>query len=282
MIVRSPTSPSTSWDTKVNFESDRISECIDEYVSSSAGWAHFSEGAGFRSGDSIEFLADARSIDGVSLLDVSAARIRVIEQMTWLKRLSIPNGCEGLNLSNHACLEELYVCDSRGLAYPPYAAPLKRLHISKLASRHIDLSSLAWPALESVSLVQCRFLSLDGVEVLGRLRKLEMYYCQKLQRLSALRTACVEELTIECCQKIVDYDILGDCSSIKKLRILGVKNLLSIDFLSRMKSIEEVRLGRTPIADGNVEPLMRAATFYCMDARHHNHTMRDLQKIRDK
>jgi len=131
--------------------------------------------------------------------------------------------------------------------------------------------------LQYIRMLNTKILSLYGIENLSNLKEIVIRGAPKLRDIEAASISkSLECLLIENAKELVDYSILADNNSIKKL---NVSTVLSVDFIPRMKKIEH--FSTSNIVDGNLRPLMESNTllgiYIYPQKRHYSHKISELE-----
>ena len=105
--------------------------------------------------------------------------------------------------------------------------------------------------------------TLDGVEGLFGLKRLELSYMKKLNSISLLsRCPALEELIIESVRNLTDLQsTLAKLSSLRVLRLLGCGSLENFDFLADL-NLETFACSRTKVASKKHPALARIKSVY--------------------
>lgn len=177
-------------------------------------------------------------------------------------------------------LKKASVCGSGHLNYTKVAS-LESLNISNVSAM-TDLQSLAsLHSLNSLEIIQCGIQSLNGIESLVKLNKLNVGYCRKLFDMSALSRIghSLKELSIENCGKIGDFNFLNSLIGLHHLCLDGKNNLPSLTFLKQMPELKELILWMN-VLDGDITPCIGISYVNLANHRHYNMKNSDLSKLR--
>jgi len=122
--------------------------------------------------------------------------------------------------------------------------------------------------------------SFRGISKLGRIKRLELHYCTKLERdegLSELKDE-IEWLHINQSKKFSPVD---DLFSLKKLKVLCLNScapLENLKFLSEFPELVDFRFVDTNVLDGDLTPLFEHSSLLnvgFLDKRHYNRTEKE-------
>lgn len=160
-------------------------------------------------------------------------------------------------------------------------ATLEALKLSNMPTM-IDLQSLAsLHSLKSLEIIQCGVQSLRGIESLTTLSQLNVGYCRKLSDVSALVDLghSLNELSIESCNKIEDFNFLNHLTGLRRLCLDGKNNLPNLTFLKQMPELNELILWMN-VLDGDITPCIGISYVSLANRRHFNLKDSDLSKNR--
>ncbi|SFC00014.1 hypothetical protein SAMN05421780_102233 [Flexibacter flexilis DSM 6793] len=133
---------------------------------------------------------------------------------------------------------------------------LKRLTISDYKSKTKDLSAIpTLEILEHLSLIKADTTTLHGVERYSNLKKLEIFSASKLEAIAALQalSGSLEEIQVEQCKKINDYETLGKVKSLKKIILSESGEIKSLAFVKELPLLEFISFWGTNVLDGNIK-----------------------------
>ena len=159
---------------------------------------------------------------------------------------------------------------------------LEYLHISNLPQMK-DLQSIASLCnLKSLDIVQCGIQSLNGIESLTMLKRLDIAYCRKLHDVSALCFLghTLNQLDIENCHKIEDFNFLYQMTSLSRLCLDGKNNLQDLYFLEQMINLKELILWMN-VLNGDITPCIGVPYVNLANRKHYNMKNSDLSKNRE-
>jgi len=152
---------------------------------------------------------------------------------------------------------------------------LKQLSIRKYPGKDLrDLAGLI--ALESLDLLEGKFVSSVGLGSLTRLKFLRFGFCRQLRRLDDLEhLQALEQLKIVKCRAIADFGPISALGGLKLLVLEDVGRIASLDWLAGLTALETLLLtGDTNIVDGDLEPvaaLPRLEQVAYASRRHYSH-----------
>ena len=182
---------------------------------------------------------------------------QVVNSLHKLKFLGFAdNKKDVIDLSNFPNLESL-ACD--------YSSRLKGLETCKnlidltltgYKSESKDLSEVPlFLNLKELSLFKTDITTLQGIEHYSNLKKLEIFSASKLERIAPLQVLSnsLEELQIEQCKKIKDFEVLGKVQSLKKIILSESGEIKSLAFVKELPHLEFISFWGTNVLDGNIK-----------------------------
>lgn len=133
--------------------------------------------------------------------------------------------------------------------------------------------------LQSLSICQAPIRSLDGIEVAGKLRRLELAHDRRLTDISAL--ASIREslvyLNIEACGKIKDFSVLSELKNLEFLFLKGANRLRDLSFLDDLPNLKHLHLTMN-VEDGDLSICEKLPYVRIQNRRHYSHKNEDLPK----
>lgn len=121
--------------------------------------------------------------------------------------------------------------------------------------------------------------SLNGLEKLPDLKRLELAYCPKLTSLDGLPDS-LDFLMIEHAGKLCGYEKISALKGLKVLRLHECGDIESLNFLNSLPQLTEFRFVNTSIADGNLQPLIshipKLTAVAFSNKRHYSHTLKQV------
>jgi protein phosphatase 1 regulatory subunit 7 len=267
-------------------DSDRVEECLAAYRRHNLDWIGISpyQGRphGYRSGD-VGFLRQHPYVKGVALPYASRIDISPLKSLRELAYLHIAENRQPLDLSRFPKLEELRAEWHAGLQLPEHSKALRTLALWKYKPSSKDLTELPELArLEELVMVQSPLTSIDGVERYRTLKRLELSYLTRLERIGAvagLADCGLEELDCLKCRRIQDHSAVRVLRSLKILRFNSCGEIPSIRFLDDMPSLDDFRFVNTNVVDGDLRPCLRLKGVGFTRKKHFSHTPREVRKI---
>lgn len=186
-----------------------------------------------------------------------------------------------VDLSNFPNLKVLATAHSKRLLNIGCCNQLISLSLHKLNSSTKDLCEL--PRIETLKeffLFQSTITSLEGIDRFENLSNLGLFILPKLSRIGGIAALAqkLENLEIESCKKIIDYETLREMKTLRKVQLFMAGQIPSLKFITSMPSLSILSFVQTKIIDGDLsycEPLDQVAFD---EKRHYNRRRKDFGK----
>jgi len=129
--------------------------------------------------------------------------------------------------------------------------------------------------LKYLELIRSNIQSFEGIDSIGRIKRLELHYCTKIESdkgISALSDD-IEWLHLNMCRKFRMTDELLSLSNLKVLCLNACAPIESLEFLSYFPNLVDVRFVGTNILDGDLRPLLEHQNLLnagFLNKRHYN------------
>ncbi len=204
--------------------------------------------------------------------------LRDLYSIMNLKLLSFEDKSFKIDFSKIAQLEALYFKYNKGVTNLGALQNLKDLLIFSLNVPNCEiLSELS--NLEMLRLTRGNFTTLQGVENLKKVKRLDVAYNSKLLDAKAIASlSSLEKLHIEKCKSLTDFSFLKGNTSIKEL---FVDNLDSIGFVSTMPNLEKINFWSCK--DGNMNPLLESKSLkqinFYPNKKHYTYTIEEVIEL---
>jgi len=236
--------------------SDRLKECIEYLYSNNLRFITINSFQDYKAKD-IAFLIQLKDfLEGLSILETHYD-YSVVNELNKLKFLGIPdNGKDVIDLNNFPDIEMCGVTFSERLQGLESCSNLKSLTVSNYKSKAKDLSALpSLNNLEHLSLIKTDITTLQGIKGFSNLKKLEIFSASKLETIAALLvlSSSLEEIQVEQCKKINDYETLGKVKSLKKIILSESGEIKSFAFVKELPRLEFISFWGTNVLDGNIK-----------------------------
>lgn len=184
---------------------------------------------------------------------------------------------EGLDCSKIKGIENLSIVGKSCFNYQ-VVKTLKKLSLSNVTIK--DLSEFDLPNLKEFSFTQCNIKSLDGIDKLTSLQKLDLHYIRSLIDASKIK----ELQTLRClnicsCSKISDFSFVGALKNLECLSLEGNNEIDSIYFLSDLPMLRFLVL-QFNVLDGDLNLCKNIRYVDVKNRKHYNLKDRELPKNR--
>ena len=210
---------------------------------------------------------------------VEYSTLSSFENLTFL---SVPdNKKDIINLSDFLKLEIL-ACDfSTRLKGLENATKLRSLIIGNYKSKNKNL--LDFPALislEYLDLIKPDINSLQGIEKLSKLKRLEIYGATKLEIIGDVSNLkLLEQISIEKSKNIKDYETLKDLINLKKVMLTESGEIKTLSFVKSLPHLEFVSFWGTNILDGNISYCEGINYVGFDNKKHYSHRSEQFKKL---
>ncbi len=214
------------------------------------------------------------TVPGGRPLDASA-----ILGLRKLRFLSLGETDFALDLDVFPGLEEY-----RGDCGPKFHISERSRSIRSLRLRHFrpksrDLSDFpALPCVRELGLIQSSINSLRGLAQLRALERLELAYCRSLTTLAAPAWPRLQMLECSNCRALESYDALANVKTLRSLRLNSCGTIPSLQFISSLPELTELRFVDTDVRDGDMRPLFRLQEIAFTNKRGFSHTWQEVER----
>ena len=145
---------------------------------------------------------------------------------------------------------------------------IKKLQIFKIDNYAVENIQNLFQ-LESLWIRQSSPISIDGLRELKALKNLSFFHLLKLETIASIQECqTIETLYINCCKKIIDWDVIGKLQFLTELHICNCGVLDNVSFLKALEHLESVNIygENMKLIDGNVRwmydmPRLRTITL---------------------
>ena len=135
--------------------------------------------------------------------------------------------------------------------------------------------------LDTLSLIQCKVKSLEGIQKSQKMQCLYLHYNRSLQDISALRKVkgTLRALRIENCPKIKDFSVLGELENLELLELSGSNELPNLNFIKNLKNLKTFIFSMN-VKDGDLTPCLDLSYVYSeKNRKHYNIKDKELPKV---
>lgn len=186
-----------------------------------------------------------------------------------------------IDYSNISGLVDLGVCGKGHLNYSSVET-LQNLFLSNIKNRDNLRQISKSDKLKSLSIMQCGFKSLSGIEQYQQLQSLSLDYNRSLDDITNLNKIAysLRALSIESCPKITDFSCLETLTNLEHLDLNGSNSLPDLKFLRTMKKLKTFTFSMN-VLDNDLTPALDVPYASCSKAKKtYNLKDKDLPKQR--
>lgn len=241
-----------------------------------------------RSLSDVGFLKQLPNLEYLDLGRNNISDLSSIEALNELKYLSFKGSIEAkLDLSTLSKLQDLLVLYDKKIQNLFTCTNLKRLVIHHYKNKNNNAEEFkALKRLEILEIWSSPIRNIDGLKGLNSLQRVELRYLQKLESIKGIENnSSIEELWIQNCKKVNDWEVLGTLSNLKVLTMEACGNISSLNFLDKLESLESIRLvSNTFIEDGKLSWLIEKESMKYFNTPIENHydvSLETLSKFND-
>ena len=259
---------------KLLFDSIRANECIEFAIKQNIKRIALNPSNGYTENNLVPILPLKDFIEGL-IIGSEKIRTEKLHLFRHLNYLGLPdNKLDELDVSNLPDLHTLACEYTERIKGLEFCNKLKNLTISNYRTQSGNL--ISFPCLlflEQLSLIKTDIVSLDGIEQLKHLRKIEIFIAPKLHSLNRLIffSDQLEEIQLEQCKKINGYEILGNLYTLKKITLTDSGSLKSLSFLKSLPHIKFISFWGTNVLDGNMDYCAGIKYVGFDNKKHYNH-----------
>ena len=175
-------------------------------------------------------------------------------------------------------IESISIVNSNYLNYNNIST-IKRLGLANFPDSNLQ-NAFSSIHLDTLSIIQCKLKSLEGIQKSEKMQCLYLYYNRSLKDISALGKVkrTLRALRIENCPKISDFSVLGELENLELLELSGSNELPSLSFLKKMKNLKTFVFSMN-VKDGDLTPCLDLSFVYsARNRKHYNLKDKELPK----
>ncbi|HEX8575714.1 MAG TPA: hypothetical protein VF677_05425 [Flavobacterium sp.] len=266
---------------KLIIESSKLDECIKYVLDGNIKSITINYFQGYELPD-IDFLYKLSNVlEGLHLPETKFD-IKVLNSLHNLKYLGFAdNKKDVVDLSSFPNLESLACDHSSRLRGLDTCKKLKSLALTGYKSQSKGLSELpSFSVLQELYLFKADIANLQGVERYGTLKKIALFGASKLETVAALKPLydSLEEIQIEQCKKINDFEIIGKIKSLKKIILSESGAIKSLVFLEELPRLEFISFWGTNVLDGEIKYCEGISYVGFDNKKHYTHKSEQFKK----
>lgn len=120
----------------------------------------------------------------------------------------------------------------------------------------------------------------QGVNNFNNLKRLEIFSASKLETIAALQVllSSLEEIQVELCKKITDFETLGKVKSLKKIILSESGEIKSLAFVKDLPELEFISFWGTNVLDGNIKYCEGINYVGFDNKKHYTHKLEQFKK----
>lgn len=266
---------------KLIIESSKLEACIKYILEGKAKAITINCFQGYELTD-IDFLNKVSNVlEGLHLPETKFNN-QILNSLHNLRYLGFAdNKKDVIDLSNFPNLKSL-ACDySSRLKGLEFCEKLNDLTLTSYKSKSKNLSELPlFTDLQELLLFKTDITTLQGIERFRNLKKLEIFSDSKLETIAALQVLSnsLQEIQIEQCKRINDYETLGKVQSLKKIILSESGELKTLAFLKELPRLEFISFWGTNVLDGNIKYCEGINYVGFDDKKHYTHKSEQFKK----
>jgi len=210
--------------------------------------------------------------------------IKPLEYCEHLKLLVIGRNKQSISLARLHNIKDLSLDWHKNIILPSstVASSIERLSLQGYTSDNL-LNLPKYSNLEKLILIQSSISTIKGIDVYVKLSELELSYCLKLQDIAHVTDLPnLTKVDIEGCKKIINISVLSNAQSIKLLRLTNCGNLTDIEFIRKMKSLENFSFVKTNIVNGDLSPCLSLKWVGFINKKHYSHSFEEMEILLKK
>lgn len=201
-----------------------------------------------------ESILSCTKVDSVALNGFGQDELNLVAQMPHIKELSLAQYAER-KVSVPDFVSKDSICD---------------LELWKVPIAFFDKIG-EFPNLTSLTCTQIGCKSLDVLEMLPKLEKININYCTKLTDVSAVaKCPILQEARFQVCKQVTNFDTLSQSQTIRALDMFKCGSVPSIHFIDGMSNLKAIDIVETNVLDGDLTPCLRLEAVTTLDKKHYN------------
>lgn len=228
----------------------------------------------------IDFLADCPKLTHVNLED-PFKDVSALEQLEHLHTLRLHPKIVWHDFSRFQNLTVLTAGYGQSFHGLEACHALETLKLRQVNAVTGDLTDLVnHRNLRQLALVDGQIQSLNGIEKIAQLERIELSYMTTLTDLNALLSlANVYSLELYSNANAVNSDVIRLLLNLRVLKVFEGGDVRSLRFINDLPELEELSFVSTNIVDGDLSPLLQHPTLRTvsfLDKPHYSHQFSDI------
>lgn len=227
-------------------------------------------------GKNLDFLESLPNLQSLSLLDLSIDSIKGVHFLNNLEQLTlITYAKESIDFD---CFPKLTHCSFewiKGSESLFKLSNLQKLFINRYNKKHSSVFS-EFNNLEELSVLNSTIEDLKGIFILKNLKSIRLGNLRKIVSLDGIQNLkLLEKLEIQSCKNINDVSNLFQLKELKRLLLLDVKDIENIKGISNLVNLEEFLFyGSTNIKNGDLSEILnlkKLSNIAFQNRKHYSH-----------
>lgn len=201
-----------------------------------------------------ESILSCTKLERIAIGSFGQNELNLVAQMPHLKELSLSQYAE------------------RKVSVPDFVSKnsICKLELWKVPIAFFDKIG-EFPNLTSLTCTQIGCKSLDVLEMLPKLEKININYCTKLTDVSAVaKCPILQEARFQVCKQVTNFDTLSQSQTIRALDMFKCGSVPSIHFIDGMSNLKAIDIVETNVLDGDLTPCLRLEAVTTLDKKHYN------------
>lgn len=186
-----------------------------------------------------------------------------------------------LNCTQINGLENLFVSANNGIVNFNKVDTLKSLVLGGLSSKSGNIEDeFTGNNLDTLSLIECKFKSLQGIENAQNLQCLDLSNNRLLNDIDSLEniSSSLKYVDFENNSKVTDFSVLGKLYNLSYLRLKGSNTIPDLKFIKNLTNLKTF-IFNFNVLDGDISPCLNLSYVYSeRDRKHYNIKDKSLPK----
>lgn len=234
---------------------------------------------GFK-GNDLSFLNVCTHLKSFYLTHLTIDNIEAVHRLGSLRQLSLETYAK--SPIDFSCFPKLESCSFEWIKSSKSlfdCTKLQNLFVDKLPEKDLRNASKL-RRLQVLRLYSASLESLEGIEALVNLRRIELAICRKLTSLHGIEhLSKLKRLEIESCNRIDSLDPISKLTNLRRLSMPDCGDIASLKPIRKLRKLEWVMFwGSTNIVDGDLSQLKelpRLERVVFVDRAHYSHGRTD-------
>lgn len=221
----------------------------------------------------LDFLHDFPDIKILYLMYCSKnVSFSFFKNLKFLEELTVCDESPDIDFCDLKQLRFLAVDWRRNLFKNINESNLKELMLWKYKS--VDLAGLnGFEKLESLYLNKSTVESLNGLQNFCNIKSAKFIYVPRLLDISSIAFCDLEDICFVNAKNINNYECIGRCKNIKRLRVNESAPIKSLNFVYKLNKLHSFRFMKTDVLDGDLSSLLNIGDVSFTYKKHFSHNL---------